>query len=162
MDLTRPYRVEKGQYYISTDRKRLDLSVIQQFLNHQSYWAQNRTLEQIKRTINHSLCFGLYTTDGNQAGFGVVTDYTTFGYLADVFILPEHRKQGLSKWLLETILNCPCLADIHQFTLYTRDAHGLYAQFGFKRLEDPERFDKFMELFLAHKKFPQTKKSRTL
>jgi N-acetylglutamate synthase-like GNAT family acetyltransferase len=146
VDLTKPFRVEKENYYISTDRELLDVSVIQHFLNHQSYWAQNRTLEQIERTIQHSFCFGVYTKADNQVGFArVVTDFTTFAYLADVFILPEYRKQGLSKWLLETILNCPYLTDIKQFTLYTKDAHGLYSQFGFNRLEDPIRFDKFME-----------------
>lgn len=140
------FEVEKENYSISTDQAKLDLQVIANFLHHDSYWANSRPIERIAKTIRNSLCFGIYTETGEQVGFArIVTDYGTFAYLADVFILNEHQQKGLGKWLVETIIECPNLAEVSRFTLYTRDAHGLYVQYGFTRLEEPERFNKYMD-----------------
>lgn len=149
MNLSQPYEVQKEGYFISTDKRLLDLDTIVDFLHNHSYWAKTRPAELIQRTIEHSLCFGIYTASKKQVGFArVVTDYATFAYLADVFVIPEYRGQGLSKWLMETILACPFLQEVKIFSLYTKDAHGLYEKFGFRRLDDPERFHKYMERVL--------------
>ena len=133
----------KGQYLISTDKARLDIKVIHGFLSN-SYWAKNRTLKTIKISIKNSLCFGLYFK-GRQTGFArVITDYATFAYLADVFILEEHRGRGLSKWLMEVILNYGEIQNLRRWFLATKDAHKLYEKFGFTSLKEP---DKLMEIF---------------
>ncbi len=145
----------KGNYFISTDKSKLDIKVIQDYLSN-SYWARNRKLKTTKLTIKNSLCFGLYfmnspassfarRAQGEQIGFGrVITDYATFAYLADVFILEEHRGKGLSKWLMEVILNYGEVQNLRRWFLATRDAHGLYEKFGFTNLREPE---KIMEIF---------------
>ena len=122
---------------VSTDRARLDLSVIEQFLN-TSYWAAGRPRDVIERSIAHSLCFGVYTA-GRQIGFArVITDCAVFGYLADVFVLPEFRGRGVGKHLVKAILEHPDVHGLKLLLLRTRDAHGLYAQFGFTPPDDPE------------------------
>lgn len=128
----------RGEYSISTDRERLDLTTIHGFLT-TSYWAPGIPRALVERALANSLCFGLYHGP-EQVGFArVVTDQATFGYLADVFVLPEHRGQGLSKWLLEVVFGHPDLQGLRRFMLATRDAHGLYRQFGFTGLGHPER-----------------------
>lgn len=104
----------------------------------------------VEKSINGSCCFGIYhrrhgSNDfDEQIGFArVITDHATFGYLADVFILSPFRKQGLSKWLMESIMQHPELQGFRRWMLATKDAHGLYAQFGFKALEKPERFMRY-------------------
>lgn len=114
--------------------------MIHQFLSQESYWAQNRALEQTKRAIENSLCFGLYHEE-QQIGFArVVSDCATFAYLGDVFILKEFRGRGLSKWLMQTIVEHPDLQGLRRWLLATRDAHGLYEQFDFTALKLPERW----------------------
>lgn len=131
---------QKGEYLISTDKLRLDLEVIHDFLSHKSYWAQGRTLEVIKRGIENSLNFGIYQ-EGKQVGFArVVTDYATFAWLADVFVLEGHRGQGLGKWLIEVMLSHPRLQGFRRWALATKDAHELYRNFGFDELNRPERW----------------------
>lgn len=128
-----------GQYEISTERSRLDLALIHDYLG-SSYWAQGIPRAVVERSIQHSLCFGAYL-DGRQTGFArVVTDYSTFAYVADVFVVPEHRGRGISKLLLRAILEHPELQGLRRFLLATHDAHGLYAQFGFQPLAHPEHF----------------------
>lgn len=128
-----------GVYLISTDKSKLDISVIQSFLS-KSYWAKNRTLKTTKLSIKNSLCFGLYYKY-NMIGFArVITDYATFAYLADVFILEEHRGKGLSKWLMEVILKYGEIQNLRRWFLATRDAHKLYEKFGFTYLKKPENF----------------------
>ncbi len=130
----------RGDYTISTDRAKLDLDVIHRFLSTESYWAVGRPREVIQRSIEHSLPFGVYHGE-RQVGFArVVTDYATFAWIADVFVLAPERGKGLSKWLMEVILAHPQLQGFRRWTLATRDAHGLYAQFGFAPLKRPERF----------------------
>jgi GNAT superfamily N-acetyltransferase len=125
------------RFEISTDPARLDVDLIHRFLSG-SYWAAGRTREVVEQSIRHSLCFGVYG-DGGQVGFArVISDRAVFAYLADVFILPGHRGQGLSKALIRTILAHPELQGLTVFLLRTRDAQGLYAQFGFQPIAHPE------------------------
>ena len=129
-----------SEYTISTDKSRLDIPLIQQFLSQESYWAQNVPLDVVQRSIDNSLCFGVYQGD-QQVGFArVITDQATFAYLADVFVLPQHRGNGLSKQLMATISNWPALQGLRRWMLATRDAHALYEQFGFTALDKPEIF----------------------
>ena len=131
---------ERGDYTISTDRSRLDVELIHDFISNQSYWGQGRTLEVVQRALDNSLNFGLYN-DTQQVGFArVVTDYATFAWIADVFILPEHRGRGLSKWLMELMLAHPRLQGFRRWVLATKDAHSLYERFGFIPLHRPERW----------------------
>lgn len=122
---------------ISTDKTKLDIPLIYDFLT-TSYWAEGRTLETVEASIKGSLCFGVYQGD-SQVGFArVVTDYATFAWLADVFILETHRGKALGKRLLETVLHDPDLQTCG-WTLSTKDAHGLYETFGFEQPANPER-----------------------
>jgi len=121
---------------ISTDTDKLDIDVIHQFLS-QSYWAKGRTKAQIRRSIEHCLNFGVYL-EGQQIGFArILTDYTVFAYIMDVFILEEHRKKGYSKMLIKAVVEHPDLQGVGRWMLATKDAHGLYRQFGFETIEDP-------------------------
>jgi len=131
---------QKGEFQISTDKRRLDLDVIHDFLRNRSYWAQGRSVEVIKRGIDNSLNFGVYKGD-QQIGFArVVTDYATFAWLADVFLLEDYRGQGIGKWLVEVILAHPQLQGFRRWALATKDAHELYRSFGFDELRRPERW----------------------
>ena len=123
---------------ISTDRNKLNIQMIHQFLTH-SYWAKGRTLDEVKSSIEHSLNFGIYL-DKKQIGYArICTDYTVFAYLMDVFIVPEYRGQGFSKQLMKFILEEPKLANCKVWMLKTADAHDLYQQFGYSELKNPER-----------------------
>ena len=131
---------KRGEFIISTDRTLLQIEAIHHFLSQESYWAQNRTMEQTLTAIKNSLPFGVYTGE-NQIGFArVVTDYATFAYLGDVYILEEFRGRGLSKWLMEVIVGHPELQGFRRWVLATRDAHTLYEKFGFHALVHPERW----------------------
>ena len=131
---------QNGEFIISTDRNRLQIDQIHKFLSEESYWAKERTREQTETAIKNSLPFGVYKGE-NQIGFArVVTDYATFAYLGDVFILDEFRGKGLSKWLMQTVLSHPDLQGFRRWILATADAHGLYEQFGFSALKVPERW----------------------
>ena len=131
---------ERGDYLISTDRSRLDIELVHNFLSKTTYWAVGRTRDVVQRSIENSLSFGVYK--GNvQVGFArVVTDYATFAWIADVFVLPEHRGHGLSKWLMEVLLSHPQLQGFRRWVLATKDAHTLYERFGFIPLHRPERW----------------------
>jgi len=129
---------QRGDYRISTDPQQLDMAAVHAYLA-QSYWSPGIARERVERAAANSLCFGLFHGT-RQVGFArVVTDKTIFAYLADVYILEGHRGQGLSKWLMETVLAHPDLQGLRRFMLATRDAHSLYAQFGFTPLTDAER-----------------------
>jgi GNAT superfamily N-acetyltransferase len=131
---------ERDGYVISTDKRRLDLGVISSYLSQTSYWAKGRALEVIARSIENSLCFGVYK-DGQQVGLArVVTDRATFAWLCDVFVLDAHRGRGLGKWLVESVVNHPDLQGV-LFLLGTRDAHELYRRYGgFKAVEGSARW----------------------
>ncbi len=129
----------RGEYLISTDKSRLDLTFIHNFLT-TSYWAAGIPLEVVRRSIEHSLSFGLYKED-QQIGYArVITDYATFAYLGDVFILEPFRGQGLSKWLMEVIVTHPELQGFRRWILLTKDAHGLYKKVDFTEVKTPERY----------------------
>jgi len=129
-----------GEYVISTDVARLDIDLVGRFLANDSYWARGIPRRVVEKAVRHSLCFGIYKGH-EQIGFArVVTDYATYGYIMDVFVLPVHRGQGLSKRLMECIMTHPELQGFRRWQLGTLDAHGLYAQFGFAAPAHPERF----------------------
>lgn len=131
-------------YRISTNHEDMNLSVIHGFIS-QSYWASNIPAETMRRAIENSLCFGIFSNSGGQVGFArMITDTATFAYLADVFVLEEHQGKGLSKWLMKVILEYPELQGLRRMVLATKDAHGLYEQFGFKALANPQTFMEIM------------------
>jgi GNAT superfamily N-acetyltransferase len=128
---------QKDEFTITTDKKKMDIEVIHQFIS-QSYWAKGIPIATMQKAIEGSLCFGVFHGE-RQVGFArVVTDKATFAYLADVFIIEEYRGKGLSKWLMEIIIGQPELQGLRRFLLATRDAHGLYRQFGFKDMVSAE------------------------
>jgi len=133
---------QRDGFLISNDPSRLDLDVIYHYLSTESYWSAGIPREVVEKAVQNSLPFGVYDTRINkQIGFArLITDYATFAYLADVFVLPEYRGQGLSKWLMACIRNHPDLQGLRRMLLATRDAHGLYSQYGFKPLAAPDRW----------------------
>ena len=113
--------------------------MIHDYLSQQSYWARGRSLDTLKRSIENSLCFGIYEASGRQVGFArVVSDYAVFAWIMDLFVLPSHQKQGLSKLLMQAIMSEPLLQNLQRWGLNTNDAHTLYEKFGFKNLSKPE------------------------
>jgi GNAT superfamily N-acetyltransferase len=125
----------RGDYVISTDPHRIDLDLVHRFLAGTSYWAAGRSRVRVARSIEHALAFGLYHR-GAQVGFArVVTDWVTLAFLADVFVLDEHRGQGLGTWLVEVVTTLPELQAVRRWMLATRDAHELYRRFGFADVE---------------------------
>jgi GNAT superfamily N-acetyltransferase len=129
----------RGEYTITVDPDRLDVDAIHGYLT-RSYWAPGIPMEIVRRSLQHSVNFCILRGD-ELAGFGrVITDRATFGYLGDVFVLEPHRGQGLSKWLMECVLAHPELQGFRRWVLITRDAHGLYRQFGFDALAKPENY----------------------
>jgi len=132
------YCIKLKMIEISTNKNRLDIPKIHAFLT-DSYWAKGRTVEAVKKSIENSLCFGLYVGT-NQIGFArVCTDYTIFAYLMDIFILPDYRGKGYAKILMQAIVDNPELQSCHTWMLKTADAHSLYNQFAFTKLEHPEK-----------------------
>jgi GNAT superfamily N-acetyltransferase len=127
----------RGNYRISTDLSLLQIEQIVRFLD-QAYWAQGRSRETILRSLENSLCFGLYAGEQQVGLARVVTDYATHAWLCDVFIDEGHRSRGLGKWLIATVLSHPQLQTIRRWFLATRDAHGLYQQFGFRPVAKPD------------------------
>ncbi len=131
-----------SRFIISTDPARLDLAVVHDYLANRSYWAAGVLREQVERAAAHSLCFGVYeAASGRQVGYArVVTDYTFFAYLCDVFVLEDVRGLGLGKWLVATVLAHPSIPNPRRWLLATADAHGLYTPHGFGPLATPERW----------------------
>jgi GNAT superfamily N-acetyltransferase len=128
----------RNNFVISTDPARLDLDAVHAYIS-RSYWATGRPREVQARAMDNSLCFGVYHREAQIGLARVVTDYATFAYLCDVYILEEYQGQGLGKWLMACVLAHPDLKTIGKWRLSTRDAHGLYSQFGFTPLKTPER-----------------------
>jgi GNAT superfamily N-acetyltransferase len=127
----------RGALSISTEPSRIDRTLVHEFLRDRSYWAAEIPRDVVDHSIEGALCFGVY--EGNaQVGFArVVTDRATFAYLADVFVLESHRGRGIATWLMEVIVGHPDLQGLRRWILMTRDAHGLYEKFGFRRIADP-------------------------
>lgn len=134
------YEFQKDEFFISTDKSKLDIYLIHDYLSKESYWAENIPREIIERSILNCLSFGIYHHQ-KQIGFTrVITDFATYGYLSDVFVLTAYRGQGLSKWLMDCIFNqIPELQGFRRWSLATADAHGLYEQYDFTALSHPER-----------------------
>ena len=134
-------------YKISTDKNKLDIKAIHDFLTNRSYWAKGRSLETVKRSIDNSLCFGMYDNSDSLIGFArAVTYFATYAYIMDVFILEDFRNNGLGKKLVEGIVQHPDLKGLQRIMLATKDAHGLYEKYGFKVTVIP---DKLMEIVNA-------------
>jgi GNAT superfamily N-acetyltransferase len=128
------------KFFISTDKSKLDILTIHKYLSERSYWARGRPLETVKKSIDNSLCVGIYDRNDTLLGFGrVITDYAVFAWIIDVFILEEHRGQGLGKRLIEYIMDFPELKHLKRWQLVTDNAHGLYEKYGFVRLAAPEK-----------------------
>lgn len=144
MNPTRVFEASRDKIVVSTDPARLDLGVIHGYLV-RSYWSKGIPRETVAQAIENSLCFGAYDPAGSQVGFArTITDFATFAYLADVFVLESHQGQGIGKLLMECIKRHPELQRLRRWTLSTKDAHALYAQFGFTALNWPDRY---MEIF---------------
>ena len=132
--------VYKDDYCISTNREKLDVNAIHNFLSTQSYWCQNIPVETVIKSIDNSLNFGLYYED-QQIGFArIISDFSTMASLADVYVLHEHRGKVLSKWMMQVIMSHPELQGLRRWMLLTADAHGLYKQFGWKEIANPDRY----------------------
>jgi GNAT superfamily N-acetyltransferase len=138
--ISAPHRTERnGEFELSTDLARLDRALIHEFLSKHSYWAVGVPRAVVDRAIEHSLCFGVYR-NGSQVAFArVVTDRATFAYLADVFVVPNAQRAGVGKWMIGCVMQHPDLQGLRRWLLATRDAHGLYARFGFASLSSPGR-----------------------
>ena len=140
--------LDKG-FEISTDKSLLDKDFIYDYLAHQSYWAKGIPRDKVETSIKESVCFGVYHHQ-TQIGFArVISDKSTFAYLADVFIIDTYRKQGLSKWLMQTIMAYPDFQSLRRWSLATADAHELYKKFGFESLNAPDRW---MQIFTPYQK----------
>jgi GNAT superfamily N-acetyltransferase len=137
----------RGEFSISTERRFLDLDMIERFLSEQAYWALGRSADQVRRSLDNSaMCFGVYAGElaeapGRQVGFArLISDMTTFAWLCDVFVLPEARGHGLGQWLVELVVETVRAAGVKRVLLSTRDAHGLYARNGFQPLPESGRW----------------------
>ena len=143
--------ITRPPYTLSTDRARIDVAFVHAYLSHESYWAHGRALETVQRSIDHSLCVGIYL-DTAQVGFArLVTDYATFAYLGDVFVLPDWQGRGYGKKLMTAVFAHPQLQGLRRFMLATASAHALYAGYGFTPVSRPqtlmERY--FPEIYLG-------------
>lgn len=129
-----------GFFLLSTDKSKIQTQVVHHFLDRESYWAQGISLQTVSEAIQHSLCLGAYLKDGNQVAFGrMITDYSTFGYLADIFVLIDYRKKGISKEMMRYFCFIADQLVLRRFLLTTQDAHSLYSQFGFEPFPYPDR-----------------------
>jgi len=129
----------RDAYELSSDPARIDRERVFRYLSEESYWAAGISREVVERSLDHSLCVGVYTGRGQVAFARAITDRATFAYLADVFVLAGHRGAGLGKWMVDALLRHPDLQGLRRWLLATRDAHGLYARFGFMPLANPSR-----------------------
>jgi len=134
------FTAHRDAFFITTDRSKLDLPFIHHFLSQEAYWSKNIPFDRVQQAADHSLNFGLFYQD-RQIGYArVITDYATIAYLGDVFIIPEFRGQGLSKWLLQNIMQHPGVQGLRRWILLTSDAHGLYQQFGWTEIASPAKW----------------------
>jgi len=137
--MTQSFESHRGPFTISTDPARLDMNTIIDFLS-RAYWAKGRPEERTEKAFDNSLVFGMYEASRQIGLARVVTDYSIFAYLCDVFIHEDYRTHGLGKWLVQSVLEHPELVSVRRWLLATNDAHGLYQQFGFKPMTEPEKW----------------------
>ena len=130
----------RDDFVIDTDRDRIDALAVHDYLANHSYWAEGRPLAVVQRSIENSLCFGLFHRDRQIGLARVVTDYSTYAYLCDVYVLEEYRGRGLGKWLIGCVVAHPDLQGLRKFSLATRDAQELYRPFGFTEIDEPHRY----------------------
>jgi GNAT superfamily N-acetyltransferase len=132
--------VEKAKFSISTNKQLLNVAFVHSYLSQESYWAKGIPLHVVQRSVDNSLCFGVYHL-GTQIGFArIITDFATVAYLGDVFISDQYRRLGLSKWLIETIQSHPELQGLRRWILLTADAHSLYQKYGWQNIASPDRW----------------------
>ena len=131
---------QRDDFEISTDPDRLDANAIHEFLSQRAYWAIGRPLETVLRSLQNSLCFGLYHHNRQIGLARVITDYATYAYLCDVYIVEDYRGRGLGVWLIDSVLKHPGLQNLRKFSLTTRDAQELYRRFGFTEVTEPQRY----------------------
>jgi len=137
---TLPGDFYENDYLFSFDKLKIPIAVVYKYLSEESYWAQRVPFAVVERSIQNSICLGIYESSGALAGFGrMITDQATFAYLADIFILNPHRGKGLSKAMVKAFCNLAGQFEVRRFMLTTQDAHGLYAQYGFEPVSNPER-----------------------
>lgn len=128
-------------YELSTDRARIDLEVVERFLAEEAYWTRGLSRPLLERALTNSLPLGIYAPDGAMVGFGrLITDFTVFAYVRDMFVLPAHRGKGLATWVAQEIRSHPELATVTTWMLATRDAHAVYARAGYAPVPHPEYF----------------------
>ncbi len=133
-------------YIVSTDKSKLDIQLIHDYLNNVSYWAKGRSIPTIRKSIENSLCFGVYV-DSKQVGFGrIVTDYSVFAWIMDVFIIDDYKGRGIGKQLMDSMMSHSELRNLQRWGLATSDAHGLYEKYGFGLIKNP---GKFMEIVFS-------------
>ena len=133
-----PVTYQKDDYLLTTDVSKMDVSAIHDFLCNESYWSKNIPFERVKKAVHHSLNFGVFHS-GKQVGYArVISDYSTIAYLGDVYILNNFRGKGLSKWLMESVMNHPELQGLRRWILLTGDAHELYKKYGWATIHKPE------------------------
>ncbi|MFK7813481.1 MAG: GNAT family N-acetyltransferase [Maribacter sp.] len=126
-----------NDFYISTDKSLINIDFVHDYMSNTSYWGKGRTIQQTKKTISNSFCFGMYTKSNQQIGFArVVTDFVFFGNIMDVIIDPQHQGKGLGKLLVEFMMNNKEIKGLQTITLKTKDAHSLYEKYGFKKVGD--------------------------
>ncbi|MGC4099942.1 GNAT family N-acetyltransferase [Ferruginibacter sp.] len=135
--------VQRGDFWLTTDKTKMDLQAIHQFLSKEAYWSKNIPFETVKNAAENSLNFGVFYKE-QQVGYArIISDYATIAYLGDVYVLPAFRGNGLSKWLMEEVMQHPSLQGLRRWILLTGDAHGLYRQFGWKDIAAPDRWMEF-------------------
>jgi len=130
---------QNGEFLLSSDPEKIDLDKIHLYLSKHSYWAQNIRIDLVRRSINNSLCFGLFHMEEQIGLTRVITDKATFAYLADIYVLDEYQRKGLGTWMIEQVMKSSELQGIRRWQLITRNAQKFYHKFGFKSIEEPER-----------------------
>lgn len=156
MSIMNPVTVHFGSYRISTDREQCRVAQVHEWLTTQSYWARNIPYETVAQSVRNSWCISILKEE-EQVGFArIITDYATFGYLADVYIKEGHRGQGLSKEMMRVIMMQDWVIGLRRFLLFTQDAHGLYRSFGFSEIGKPENGMEIVQRDLYKKSPVQT------
>ncbi|MEX0300386.1 MAG: GNAT family N-acetyltransferase [Kordiimonas sp.] len=134
--MSKEFLHSSGKFYISTNVEEFDMEQVHRWLSVDAYWSEGIPFELVNRAFRNALSFGIYREDATQIGMArMITDRATFGYLADVFLVPEERGQGLAKWLMDVVMSHPELSGLRRTMLATRDMHPLYKQYGFKNVE---------------------------